>query len=291
MKTRSTEKKALVLVVTAALFVFFGLGCAKEKKGGDEAGQPTPTTLATPTTPRDAAGTARSSDWAAGATATLAIDSLTALNEYVMIRPVNNPQDIAISVKLSDAGSNQYTGRVLISYFDNGRYYTGRFSLQNAIIPSGVSNGHTGKNHGAYNKWFSYNGATSIDPVIKVRTVFHGFLQDQYGAVMLIIDDSNNLGDGGGGSDLGGEIWFKNFSVSYAIQGQIPCWFIEQGPYECRTFLTDGETVSTTSALYPTQSAYFTPAGYNPNIPAEPARGWRRLGRFSGLNKLKAFGL
>jgi hypothetical protein len=142
-------------------------------------------------------------------------------------------------------------------------------------------------NHAAYNKWFSYNG----------QTVFHGFYADPYGAVMLVITGGIDLGDGNGVSQLNGEIWFKNYyssavAYNYPNPNETPCWFLSLGQYECRTFLTSGNdgygNVTTTSALTPDQSQYTE--NKNIYVPATPARGWQKLGTFTGLNRIQAFG-
>lgn len=270
MKTKIYIQAILIAVVVA-----IGQGCARERSA--ETPAPAPTTQ-DPTTPTTPSSKNPDTNFQSGALATLNIDSLAAINSYVQTHPVNNPSDIKVSVKLV-GNAGKYTGQVFISYYDNGQYYTGRFYAHNQTVPAGVSHGHTGKSYGEYNQWFTWGG----------DSVFHGFFQDSYGAVMLVINGGIDLGDGAGVSSLTGEIWFKNFYTTPAPQGAIPCWFIELGPYDCRTFLTNGETVSTTSALYPDESVYYTSSSTNPAIPAEPARGWRRLGTFSGMDKTKAF--
>lgn len=281
MKKQILLKQALLIVALAV----FSVGCAKSKSknpaptnnGGvvDPGGTP-------PTTPPGDPDANRGSDWQSGGTAALTPDSFAAWNAYVATHPLNNPTDLRISVKMEHAGNGAYVGRLYISYYDNGQYYTGRFFAENKTVPAGVSNGHTGKSYGAYNRWFTWGG----------KNVFHAFLQDPYGGVMIVIDDSLDLGDGSGATELAGEIWFKNFEGSYAPQGQIPCWFIEIGPYDCRTFLTSGNSgygvLNTTSALYPTQSLFY-PTGSKTTVAEEPARGWRRLGKFTGLNRARAF--
>lgn len=282
MKKQILLKKIAVL----ALLSVFGVGCAKESSGGsDGGGGVTPTTqcigsgCTSPTTPNRDTDAERGTEWQQGAIANLTLDSNDALQYYAITHPINAPTDVKISVKLFDAGSNQYAGRVMISYFDNNQYFTGRFITENRTVSSGTSHGHDGKNHAAYNKFFQWGP----------QQVFHGFYKDQYGAIMIIIDQELNSGDGGGASEVGGSIWFKNYAITNAPYSGLPCWFVELGPYDCRTFLKNNEDLVTTSALYPSQSMFFTSWNTNPYIPQEPARGWRRLGTFNGLNKAKAF--
>lgn len=293
-------KKQMILTQASLLVVMavFGIGCAKEMKASDPSGASNPADV-TPLTPTetehtiDTSDTARGSEWTQGAITKLVNIDETMFRLYREAGPTdyiaNNPTDLRVSVKLQDAGNNQWVGKVLLSYYDNGVYRTGRFITENATVPSGVSNGHKGKNFGVYNKWFQY-----LDPA-NPRQVFHGFFEEakdangrMYGAVMLIIDNSANSGDGGGAQVLSGHVWVKNFEEVPAMPGQIPCWFVEMGPYDCRTFLTPSNGLQTTSALYPTQSyAYSKNEPWNPN---EAARGWRRLGSFQDLSYSKAFG-
>lgn len=274
---------ALALIATSLML---SVGCAK--KSDDGAATTTGTDTTTPNTPADV-DLQRGTDFASGATAALTVDSMAALTAYVAIHPLNNPQDTRISVKLKNVGTNEYAGDIYVSYYDNGQYYTGHFATLDSSNPTGstAASGtlYPGWKHAAYNNWFSWQG----------KAVFHGFYQDAYGAIMLIIDGSTDQGDGSGASDVSGSIWFKNFANSqYQPNSQnIPCWFMTAGPYDCRTFLVSGNNgagdVSSASALYPSQSQYYTSHSINPYIPEEPARGWRRLGTFSGLNKAKAF--
>ena len=287
-------KKQMVLTQASLIVVMrlFGIDCAKELKATDPAaaGNPADVTPLTPTETEhtiDNADTARGSEWTQGAITKLVNIDETMFRLYREAGPgdviANNPTDLRISIKLADAGSNQWVGKVLLSYLDNGVYRTGRFITENQTVPNyNQYSNHIGKNHGVYNKWFQY-----LDPS-NPRQVFHGFFQDPYGAVMLIIDNSADSGDGSGAQVLSGHIWVKNFEQVAATQGSIPCWFVEMGPFDCRTFLTPSNGLQTTSALYPTQShAYSSNTPWNPN---EPARGWRRLGSFQDLSYTKAFG-
>lgn len=287
MKTQNPRtQKGMALSFLAALVVL-SVGCAKKSDGGGGSSDPVPTTPST--TGNTGTGgsdtdAARGSGFAAGATTALTVDSAAALTSYVGTHPVNSPKDTRISVKLLDDGSNRYSGDVYISYYDNGQYYTGHFTAQDVQNPSSGTNYPNWKQT-AYNNWFSYSGGTR----------FHGFFQDSYGAVMLVVDSALNQNDGAGAAEVSGSIWFKNYPNSQAMpnNNNIPCWFISMGPYDCRTLLVPGDgeygIINQTSALYPTQSKFYTTKSTNPYIPEEPARGWRRLGTFSGLNRAKAF--
>jgi hypothetical protein len=276
MKTwLTTTGLALVIAV-------FGVGCAKEKAADPvytAVGTNIPQSPGGPLDPSRSGDTGRTSDFAEGATAPFVAQSISTMTKYVKVHPVNSPEDLQISVKLEDVGSGKFAGVVQISYYDNGQYYTGKFYADDRVVGDGLSHGHDGKHYAEYNRWFTWGG----------DEVFHGFFEDQLGAIMLIVNESVDEGDGSGFSKVNGEIWYRNFQTTTALHGVIPCWFIEAGPYECRTFLTNEETLSTTSALYPNQSLYYTQD--NVNVPKVVGSGWSKLGEFTGLDKEKAFGL
>lgn len=260
----------LTNVALAALISVAGVGCAKGGSsgfavtpnngvGGVDTSYINPVTI--PTTITNA-GVGQFSGQS-GAAVAFKPDSLTVLNTYVATHPLNNPQNIAINVALSDIGSGQFAGTVQLGYNDNGSWYAGRFESGTGTNQVSLHNLDTGKSEAAFNKWFVFNG----------KTVFHGFFQDRYGAVMLVIDKSLDLGDGSPATFVGGSIWFKNFANTYATQYGEKCWFVRVGPFDCRTFVSGDWTsglISTTSALY-------------------PSNGYQRLGTFDGLDRARAF--
>ena len=206
-----------------------------------------------------------------GSSAPLTVDSMAVLNTYVGIHPINAPTNIRVYVETTNIGSGHTSGTIKLSYYDNNQLYQGVFSSENPNTPvNRVSyhNWYTGQDNSAFNQWFTWQG----------KTVFHGFFQDAYGAVILVIDGGLDLGDGTGASTLSGSVWFKNFAVAPAPQfnggmGE-QCWFLLQpSPYECGAFQVGqpgNSPISTTSAL-------------------TPGNGYTRLGTFSGLNKARAF--
>lgn len=289
MKTQSELIKKGLLAGFLATSLLMSVGCAKKSDGFSASDTPADQTPAvtTPETPRDTDGP-RGPEFSNGATAALELDSMAALTAYVAQHPVNNPQDLRISVKAYETGPNQYAGDVYISYYDNGQYYTGHFNTRDertASTPSNV-NLYPNYRHSYYNNWFTWNG----------KPAFHGFFEDNLGAVLLIIDGAINEGDGAGAVEVSGSIWFKNHAVTqFPRTGDgLPCWFLTTAAYDCRTFLTAGGptgdgNITSDSALYPTDSKWYTSRSTHPYHPVEPARGWRRLGTFNGLNKSKAF--
>jgi hypothetical protein len=290
MKTQSQWiQKGMVAGLLASTMIL-GIGCAS-KKGDDPAPPPADGGGVVPVTPTTEAAIAnRGAEFTEGATAPLTV-TYEMLNRYVGTHPVNNPSDVRISVKLYEItpGANQYAGRVMISYYDNGQYYTGRFITDDGKNPTGspAQSGtlYPGWNHAFYNNWFTWNG----------KAAFHGFYEDSYGAIMLIADEIVNLGDGSGATEVSGSIWFKNFANSPYPRANpsLPCWYTTAAAFDCRTLLIDGNNgdghIKSDSALYPTQSQFYTNRQRNPYIPEEPARGWQKLGTFGGLNRPKAF--
>ncbi len=317
MKLQAFTIKVSRMMGLLVLMSILGLGCAK-KSEGDQAAVIPPVSggALTPGTP-SGTGSDRGADWNSGATAVLNVDApiATTLNNYAATHPVNDPTDIRISVNLKNVGSsvdgeNKTIGKVFISYLDNNLYYNGRFYTQDLTNPTGnlATSGtyYPGWHHAAYNTWF-------VDPRTQKRS-FHGFYQDQYGAVMIIIDNVSDQGDGAGATSGSGSIWFKNFAQSQytdcgtksgsfswpassnSCQGiwVVPSWFRINGPYDTRTFLEDANNglgdIKTTSVLYPSESHFYTKDTVgSPYMEQAPARGWRRLGTFSSLNIAKAF--
>lgn len=227
----------------------------------------------TPNTDSDlvADGTLSGDYWSnyPGASVVFTPDSLATFNEYVATHPLNNPTDFRLYLDFTDVGNGRWGGHVVIGYRDNNQIYSGNFSTLN---PNGNTSNRVSykdwyKNlpNAEFNQWFNHQG----------KDVFHGFYQDAYGAIVVVIDDGVNLGDGQGVTELKGSVWFKNFSRAPAPQymgghGE-QCWFLlPPSPYECGTFKDSSGRVNTTSALY-------------------PSNGYKRLGTFSGVKAGRAF--
>jgi hypothetical protein len=194
-----------------------------------------------------------------GATTDFRISSFTEFNSYVATRPLNNPTNVKISVELQHVGDLRYGGRVALSYNDSNQYFQGWLESGLGRNESfNINSRDDGAYEAQYNYWFNYQG----------QTVFNGFFQDTIGAVVLVIDGSQNQGDGQGGGLVSGSLWYKNFAQVLASQGPMrKCWFITLGPYDCRS-----GTVLIKSNPYPSD-------------------GYKLLGTFSGLDMKKAFGL
>lgn len=235
-----------VLLISAALLLS---GCAKEKhpvdppdNGGDDHTNPPP----------DDGDT---NEFGAGAEAPLTLVSVDRLAQFAN-HPINQAQNVKINVNLDKFSNNRYGGYVTIAYTNNGIRQAPRFGTGG---PYAVGSTDDVK----YNLWFTKDGVRA----------FHAFFEDSLGAVVLVVDHTVNFGDGNGNLDVvGGSVWFKNFEFSYAPK-PTRCWFIEAGPYDCRTFKVGNHNaeVSTTSSIYPNNGEY------------------KKLGTFENMSKQKAF--
>jgi hypothetical protein len=260
MKEEYMKKFILVITLIASLF---GVGCSSKK---NEAAPPPTDSTPVPVNPVDDTGTPTGGGTGGGITnpegdaVTFVPVDFATFNTYVGTHPINSPKDIKISVNLKNNGSLRYYGAIRISYQDNGQTFTGTFESGEGknIDLKGLRDNN--EMESKYNYWFAKDG----------KTVFSGYYQDQYGAIVLVIDKSINQGDGQGSGYVSGSVYFKNFAQSMAYQSpNRKCWWIYDGPYDCRS-----TTVSTKSGLYPTTN-----------------EGYRKLGTFSGLSRVNAFNI
>lgn len=272
MKMQNLILKSSMVLMMA----FLGSACASKNDSGGStsagSGAVNPNTPAPSTTPTP---TSTSTDIFAGSSgASVALDvdwnnssHRSVWTTYVGSHPLNAPSNFRLLVDLTEV-NGRAGGTVKIGYKDNSQTYTGVFTTNN---PTGYDtnrvsykNWYVGKPNSEFNQWFTFEG----------RRVWHGFFQDAYGAIVIVIDGGLDLGDGGGVTEMTGRVYFKNFRTAPAPQymggyGE-QCWFLlPPSPYECGSFKV-GEYVSTTSAL-------------------NPADGYTLLATFSGMSKSVAF--
>lgn len=181
--------------------------------------------------------------------------SLNEFNSYVGVRPLNDPHTFQLEVNLSEVENGRYAGNLKLSYVDGGYKYTGVFEAGSGrnVKLSGLTYNNVLESE--YNRWFTLNG----------KTVFSAVFQDSLGALVIVIDNSLNQGDGQGTGTLSGSIYYKNFPQSHAAQSPYrKCWFLT-GLYSCRaSAVTDKTSLN-------------------------PGDGFIKLGTFSGLSKSMAF--
>lgn len=280
-----------IFYILLTVLAVAGTGCSSKKSGSSGGGQAYDGGSGLPpvTTPDP-----RLTPDGGGATIDLTLNKF-ALDQYVG-KTTYLPTDLKVTVNLrkqatfSKAGGGfdyGFGGYVSIKFKDNGTNFTDIFS---SLWLSGQANtvGSNSENH-------KYNLLSSSYPGLEGSMGYHGFFEDtrpqrcQYppeyahlciippskplfgGAVILVIDSMNDLGDGAGPSSANGSVWFKNYVNQYP--GGLPqltsCWFISKGPYDCRSWKS-GSGVNTKASIYPDS-------------------GYVKLGDFFGLDMKKAF--
>lgn len=252
-------KNAKMISVTILMMALAGVGCSNKSSSNevplDPAGVPAPLPLPLPppANPEPTPETGGSN------TVPFVPVSFAEMNSYVATRPLNNPTNIKLTVDMTADSEGRYYGQVKIAYDDNGYRYEGVFDSGSGTNSYLQYSGNNGLKEYAYNVWFMHGG----------KAVFSGFFQDPYGGVVLVIDNyvTQDLGDGQGGQVMvSGSVWYRNFPYLQAPQGpERKCWYITQGPYDCRS-----NAVIYKNAL-------------------EPSDSYTKLGTFSGLSLSKAF--
>ncbi len=241
------------------------IGCAGEQAASNAAATTTalptaPTTSGTTTTVTTTTGigTDTTVTGLTGSTVSLQVTGSALSSMFYKSLP-NNPTNIRLSLDTTRVGSE-----VIIAYDANG--YTTQARL------GSVHPWNPGHSNTSYNGWTN-DGTTSL---------WKGFFQDGYGAVVVVVDSNQSTGDGNAGL-IGGEIYFQNFPQStypnspYApAQGPLKmCWEITAGPYDCRTFLV-GDNVAVNSSRFPN------------NLGPNATNYYRQLGTFTGLSRSAA---
>lgn len=264
----------LILILTLALAA---VGCGKDKNGGGSSNA-TAGTYEPYIPPGSGPGGDPGLNWEYGGTAPLTVTN-TSLGYYVGRTP-NNPTEVKVNINLQKfapaAGSTRssYGGVVSISFKDSGILWEDKFtSLMNESHWYGQGTVRTNEENNKYNVWIQKNG----------ESYWHGFFQDNFGAIIVVIDDSDDRGDGSGPTKVSGSIWVMNFGRSYAYVSPTSCWYVYAGPYDCRTW-KNGNAVNTDKDIYP----YLENS--NPGTATAPrAVGYRKVGDFTNLEFKKAF--
>lgn len=287
-------KPWMMLVATVA--VLMNVGCAQEKQVDPQAGSPQVLTpVATPVedclrsacsgggTPDAPEGSGGDGSFYSGSTANLIVSSGSLQRLFFNSYP-NTPTKIQINIDL-----NRSSDKVIVSYIDGSKVVEAAFDTK---APNGFEDT-------SVNGWVTING----------KRVYKAFLQDKYGAVMILIDKVQLDGDGNIGPTVGGSIWFQNFGDNpgndfyseYPACGPIrkyypyygydnpincywaevrerTCWTITYGPYDCRTNIVGGGngTVVPSSSLEPD------------NRGPTRKKSYEKLGEFTGILRSEA---
>ncbi len=249
-------KKTIHIIL---LFVLVAVGTSCSSKKGDDPVAPVGTAGPVTQDGTGATPTNCTSSNSSGNTVCFSMASFSTFVSYVATHPLNDPSNVQLSVQLSDVGNGRFGGTVQISYTDNNTQFNGIFNSSSGVNSDiGGNRGYNGFPKSEFNYWFTFEG----------RRVFTGFFQDQYGAIVLVIENTLDTGDGSGGGFLTGSVWYRNFAQGLASYNNTErhCWFLSDGPYNCQSSI-----VMSKSGLFPTDT-------------------YQKLGTFSGLSKSAAFG-
>ncbi len=179
------------------------------------------------------------------------------MNSYVGLRPLNNPSNAMINMQFKSVeGLNIHSGTVRIGYTDTNQFYFGEFSAGAGKNQNCKNCQNNGDYEAAYNYWTTING----------KRTFMAYFQDQYGSIIVVLEDGLGTGDASGSSILSGRVFYRNFAQS--VNPQSPyrkCWYIYSGPYACYSSVMAQKSSSTV------------------------IDGYTMLGSFSGVQSFKAF--
>lgn len=259
-----TFKQITVLLAT----IYFTVGCAKSasqavmnnNNGVYGNGQTVvPPIYIDPYNP----GSANPS-FSGGSTVDFTPVNIQTMNEYVATHPLNNPSNFKINVNVAQVQAGRFGGAVSISYTDNNLNYNGVFKSGLGVNQTFKGMYDNGELESKYNYWFNHAG----------KTVFSGFFEDQYGAIVITLEPlTQNPPSGNDGEPIlnqgyKGSVYFKNFTTTPAPHSPYrACWFTYYGPYDCRS-----EVVQTKCGIAP-----------------GAASGYKLLGTFTNLNVKAAF--
>ncbi|MFN8790818.1 MAG: hypothetical protein ACK5Y2_05105 [Bdellovibrionales bacterium] len=219
MKTALLKVSLLSLIAIA----FIGCGGSKTKSAGSGAAVVPPGTGDNPTTP----GTGGQTTWpfsTTGETVAFSPVSWQEMNQYVAIRPLNNPSNAKINIHMKRvAGTQFYSGKIQIGYTDSNQFYFGAFTAGEGRNVNCQNCRDNGLYEAAPNFWHTIGG---------VRT-FMAYVQDQYGALIIVMEPETNTPDAES-SMLKGRIYYRNFANNTFPQSTFrKCWYIYSGPYAC----------------------------------------------------------
>lgn len=257
--------KTTTLIIPMLALSMMGFSCSKNNSQAKA--PPAVPVVVDPNPPvGTGTGTTYNPFYSGGVTVQFNPVSLDVMNEYVATHPLNNPTNFQVNINLAQSEAARYGGTVRIGYTDGMQTYSGDFKAgmgRNQSIKGMYDNNAL---EAQYNYWFTNNN----------QTVFSGFFEDNYGAVVLVLEPETATNPGNDAEPFSvsykGSIYFKNFRTTtspFINDSTRSCWFTYFGPADCRSNI-----VMTKCALYPGVEA-----------------GYKLLGTFTGVDVKKAFNI
>lgn len=246
------------MTLTIAIISLMAIGCAQHKRAEQSNSTEDRWTSTNPTpTPPPGSGSSGDDDISENGLgnneAVFEPKSLSVFQTYVGQRPLNNPKNFKIKVAMTAQGNNRYSGELNIAYEDNSYQY------ESSLM---TGTGKLDLKYNPYDNYYEYH----FNNWMSDGSGFRAYFEDAMGAVVLVIDEVLDLGDGTGSQDrVSGKIYFLNFPYVKAPESPTKCWFVVRGPYECIGFNNNSMNV-----LY-------------------PGGEYQLLGTFSGLSLAGAF--
>lgn len=226
---RTAIFKGIFLGLVATMFI----GCGGSKKLADNSGQGVPITppadggIVDPGQGVD--NTKVSWPYATtGDTVKFYPTSWEEVNQYVAIRPLNDPSNMMVNIQFSKvAGTSFYHGKVQLGYTDSSKFYYGSFT---------VGDGKNEKCSNCYDNGL-YEAAPNFWTTINGKRTFMAYVQDLYGSLIIVMEDQADFGgDGQGSTLLKGRVYYRNFATAkYPQSSYRKCWYIYTGPYACHS--------------------------------------------------------
>lgn len=249
-------------ILMAGYALVIGAGCASESGGGGGvAAVPSPDPCAATPTACVAPGTpGPGTTTTSGGTGTVQLNlvSTSQLGRMFFNSNPNSPTNVQIKFNIASPSDS-----VLITYTDGGVLHTAGLGT---VHPKRASTSNA-----SYNKWYTDQSSG--------KQIWKGFFQDEFGAIVIIVDRFITQGDGQVGNILGGSVWFQNFNRYYPNFGdqgtEKMCWQISMGPYDCRSWIV-GNSVQPETSYYPNNH------GPNANM------NYEKLGDFDGVSRSAA---
>jgi len=247
-------RPSTVKLVSTALAIALGLaGCAREKKElagpafGNGNGAPPPSSGIVPGTTGSCTDTPPAFN--SGSSVTLTIDNSNRLRDYVGT-PLNNPGPVTLMVNFNpytitnSLGTyKSFGGEMHIAFMDcqGGNpsiYHNGSFTAGDGVKVFDYygdyhSNCPNGSPCSYDTKWNTWDPIIDTNTKAKATGKFRAFLEDagtaKPGSLLLTVDSVSDNGQ------LSGSVYYYNFN-STATHPPTYCWFVYDGPYDCRDF-------------------------------------------------------